>query len=1341
MTLSNEAFVELTEDQDLIADFNKHLKMIQNHFARYNGPNNARINEIMALTEVDSIADVQLIHYERQSLIDHSVTLQDLCDTGKYTLQPAERSVAHTLGPGNEGNRKYLSNAGRASQEFVVKVDANGKPVAFVTIQNDPVNVGTYNFEGRASFFKGKDWLHAELDIAPWIRFGNTNPNLVGPQDSSTQAERMAALCADIREGTQDPADPVLEGASAFENGEESSSPLVLDLDGDGIELSALGDTSINWDLDQDGFREQTGWVNADDGLLAVDLDGDGAIKTQSELFGTQTTDGFTVLAAYDSNGDGVISTRDARFADLLVWRDLDQDGRSATNELFSLSQLGITSIKIEAQTSTARNEGHLVSHVSTYTMVDGSGADITRAVHDIWFNYDDVNTLYERDFAIDLRVFLMPDLRGYGNIPDLRISMMQGYDGSDDIISKVAQLNDLSFEELFETPQASFDLVRDVMFAWGQVDDIDPASRGDNIDARALHFLEKLYAKPFLQRGWSPDPGYYAGLDLQESFAILHSAAYGKLLGQMVGHLIFDDGLSYDLSADSLSGGTVLNADRLAQIADMAQADPDPLAIWAGYLRVIGNASGVDALDATSRLALEQAISGTASGLDLTGALDTLDLRPPPGLSLGGTSGDDALVGSVRDDTISGGYGNDQLDGDLGGDIINGEAGDDHLTGGLGADLIRGGLGDDSYYYRLGHGVDTFEERGVGTDTIHLGPGILPRHITLSRVSNADLHIRIDTGSQTGDIYVENQFNIAAGGGFIEELLFNNGRTLSLTDRSFTLIGTNQDDDLVGVVTGGQFQDRIYGGDGNDRLDGEAPNQTDTAKNWLYGQKGDDQLFGGAGKDFLNGGAGDDRLNGGVGADLHRGGRGNDRISDFSGNDRYVFAYGDGFDTISDQNGDRDILKFTGGLAASDISFSRYLNSSLDLLVDDGAGGRVRVTSHFDYAAGYQGSLERFQFDDGSKLNLSQQEFTTYGSDGHDTIFGIRFGGSQVDRIYAGMGNDTLYASYANGNETNANWLYGQGGDDYLEGSRGDDFLNGGLGNDRLLGAAGDDTLRGHKGNDVISDTGGSDTYEFRAGDGQDSLYDGNGAGDQISFGVGIDLADVTFHRLLNESMVIEIADGQGGQITVTSQFAYSSGFLGSIETLVFASGDRVDLLTTEFTTYGSEGDDVITGIRFGGSQVDRIYAGGGDDTVYAEYSNGYETNANWLFGQGGDDTLVGGRGADTLNGGAGQDTLSGGQGVDRLFGGGGNDVLWGGSGMDQFVYRAGRDVIMDYQGDGIELDDALWNEVQLTNSEIMDFAGVYEGQIIFSFGNGNTLTLNGYSDLAVVEAALSVF
>lgn len=66
------------------------------------------------------------------------------------------------------------------------------------------------------------------------------------------------------------------------------SSPLVLDINKDGI-ISTTGKI-VNFDLDNNGYAESTGWVDANDGLLVLDKNNNGIIDNGSELFGNNTT-------------------------------------------------------------------------------------------------------------------------------------------------------------------------------------------------------------------------------------------------------------------------------------------------------------------------------------------------------------------------------------------------------------------------------------------------------------------------------------------------------------------------------------------------------------------------------------------------------------------------------------------------------------------------------------------------------------------------------------------------------------------------------------------------------------------------------------------------------------------------------------------------------------------------------------------------------------------------------------------------------------------------------------------------------------------------------------------
>ena len=135
----------------------------------------------------------------------------------------------------------------------------------------------------------------------------------------------------------------------SFTTAKAAPTPLILDLDGDGVETTSLNDGSY-FDHDANGFAEQTGWAGADDGLLVWDRNGDGRINDGKELFGDQTllkngtsaSNGFQALAEWDDNLDGKIDANDSIWSNLKVWQEYGGDGYSSPDELRTPSDLGI---------------------------------------------------------------------------------------------------------------------------------------------------------------------------------------------------------------------------------------------------------------------------------------------------------------------------------------------------------------------------------------------------------------------------------------------------------------------------------------------------------------------------------------------------------------------------------------------------------------------------------------------------------------------------------------------------------------------------------------------------------------------------------------------------------------------------------------------------------------------------------------------------------------------------------------------------------------------------------------------------------------------------------------
>jgi hypothetical protein len=136
------------------------------------------------------------------------------------------------------------------------------------------------------------------------------------------------------------------ELADAFNNAQTQVSPVILDLDGNGVQTVGLG-AGVHFDHDANGFAQQTGWVGQGDGLLVWDINDNGQIDNGRELFGDHTklanglraVNGFEALAQHDSNADGRIDAQDAIWQHLRVWVDADANAQASQGELCTLDQ------------------------------------------------------------------------------------------------------------------------------------------------------------------------------------------------------------------------------------------------------------------------------------------------------------------------------------------------------------------------------------------------------------------------------------------------------------------------------------------------------------------------------------------------------------------------------------------------------------------------------------------------------------------------------------------------------------------------------------------------------------------------------------------------------------------------------------------------------------------------------------------------------------------------------------------------------------------------------------------------------------------------------------------
>jgi hypothetical protein len=148
----------------------------------------------------------------------------------------------------------------------------------------------------------------------------------------------------------------------------DTGCPILIDVENDGIHLTGLDDP-VWFDIDADGDVELMSWTNQEEGLLALDRNGNGSIDDGGELFGdatvlangTRAANGYLALAELDSwafggNGDGQIDAGDAGFASLRLWVDEDHSGTSRPGELLTLAAAGVRQIGLDYRMSRRRD-------------------------------------------------------------------------------------------------------------------------------------------------------------------------------------------------------------------------------------------------------------------------------------------------------------------------------------------------------------------------------------------------------------------------------------------------------------------------------------------------------------------------------------------------------------------------------------------------------------------------------------------------------------------------------------------------------------------------------------------------------------------------------------------------------------------------------------------------------------------------------------------------------------------------------------------------------------------------------------------------------------------------
>ena len=934
--------------------------------------------------------------------------------------------------------------------------------------------------------------------------------------------------------------------------------PLLIDLDGDGIETTTVS-RGTYFDHQSDGFAEASAWVGEDDGILAFDKNNNGFIDNGNEIFGdnyiksdgTKATSGFDALSDFDSNNDGVINALDEKFSQLKILKGDDS--------LITLEQAGIVSINLNSSASNQVDEnGNTQLSSGTYTKSDGT----TGQIGDYYLQNDKKDSFATEWVEVPEDVLQLPDIKGQGTVYSLHQAIARDTSG---------ELKELVEDFINSTNKNDkIALINEILYKWTGANQIEPDSRGSNIDAQQLYVLEKFMGENFIGVDGTGNPNNQACNLLNNAYAMLKNTIYAQLQSKTELKPLYD---LLDLQYNSSTHKYGYNIDAIQQYID------DKINI--------NSTSGKELLTDFVQTFIAMGLDETSNynefynhyvsmGDDYKFLMDTADkvliYGDDNANSIEGTAQQEAVFAGAGNDTIYtrqgndlvyGGEGDDYIDTCEGDDIIYGENGNDTINAGYGNDTIYGGAGNDSietgngddvvyagdgndYIYNFqgsdyidgGDGDDTIVTR-YENDTLVGGKG---NDYFSDNLDGDELFI-FNLGDGNDTIY-NNRGNdtIQFGEGITKDNIIFTGDIVNLVIRftnsndSITIENCIGDENFV--IENFKFSDGTtlsyeevknllvtQGTDGNDNIIGS------NASEKIYGFGGDDTIDARNGNDTIYGGAGNDTIETGDGDDVVYAGDGNDYIYNFQGSD-YIDG-GDGDDTI----------------------VTRYENDTL-------VGGKGN-----DYFSDNLDGDELFIF------NLGDGNDTIYNNRGNDTIqFGE--GITKDNIIFQGYTSD-LIITFKNSNDsirienclinddfvienfkfsdgTTLNYeevkkllvTKGTNGNDNITGSNasekiygfdGDDTIDAGSGNDTIYGGTGNDYITTFSGNDVIYGEDGND-YIFTY-DGPNFIDGGNGD-------------DTIFTREGNDTII-----GGKGNDALTDNF-------GGDELYIFNLGDGIDTI-----------------------------------------------------------------------------------------------------------------------------------------------------------------------------------
>jgi len=576
-----------------------------------------------------------------------------------------------------------------------------------------------------------------------------------------------------------------------YEQAEHVTSPLILDLNKDGVVGTRALSENIYFDHDGSGFKEKTGWVSSQDGLLVLDKNNNADIEIGNELFGNQTSlnngqlakNGFKALAEYDLNNDEVIDAKDEIYQQLQVWQDINQNAHVDQGELTGLQTIGIQQIDL-AYTLAKQVDvnGNHHKQQGQFIWADGTVGKID----DVWFQVDTLHSQINQAqiVEIDPSIAVLPDIHQFGNVDSLHQAMAKDTNGIlQQLVEQFVRTDSLLVRQ---------QLVTDIIYQWTGVADLPSHERGMYWDDRHLLALEKIMGRQyhsFADPELTLSVGNNQAFALEQAWKLLRQKIYDQLYLQQKTPEIFEKiQITESNELDVTQLYSYIKQHSLVEVAELY----DVLSRGPKLFKDVQNSLRELALYASTPDLIDQILDQT--------------LRVHiPSVNSGfytGTEGNDLLISNIE------------------------------------TDIFIGGAGVNTYVFGPNSGKDTIQANHLYTNSslteTHIILDALPQDIVIE-VGSSDIILKI---SGTEDqLKIENATSESST---FKTITFADQTVWTVNDiLAQPLLGTENDDYLIGIDA---RDNKIYGFAGNDYLYGAIGND------YLDGGTGDDELNGGYG-------------------------------------------------------------------------------------------------------------------------------------------------------------------------------------------------------------------------------------------------------------------------------------------------------------------------------------------------------------------------------------------------------------------------------------------------------------------------------------------------------------